>query len=88
MATCSIKRRDFITLVGGTAVAWPLAAHAQQPAKIPSLEILLYDNPRVDRQIQAFRHGLRDFGYIRLAYGVKGGPSVLIDPTMMEEVRG
>ena len=53
------KRREFITLLGGTAAAWPLAGRAQQPGKIPRIGII-DDAPRWN----AFRHGLRDLGYL------------------------
>jgi putative ABC transport system substrate-binding protein len=51
-----MTRREFITLLGGAA-AWPLAARAQQPAKIPRLGII-DDTPRWN----AFRSGLRELG--------------------------
>jgi putative tryptophan/tyrosine transport system substrate-binding protein len=58
-----IKRRDFITLLGG-AVAWPLAAGAQQPS-IPVVGYVHPDSPQsVASLLAAFREGLNETGYV------------------------
>jgi putative ABC transport system substrate-binding protein len=59
-----VKRREFITLLGGTAAAWPLVARAQQPA-MPVVGYLNSATPEgFSSYLRALRQGLKESGYV------------------------
>jgi putative ABC transport system substrate-binding protein len=59
-----MRRREFITLVGGGAVAWPLAAPAQQPSKVPTIGFLGQSTASAQSQWSAaFVRRLRELGW-------------------------
>ena len=67
-----LKRREFISLLGGVAVAWPLAVRAQQASKTYRVGLFFSSTPPAELAgpdpiippARAFLHGLRDLGYI------------------------
>jgi putative tryptophan/tyrosine transport system substrate-binding protein len=62
-----VRRREFITLLGGAAVAWPLAARAQQPERMRHIGVLTVfskDDPEGQRRIAAFLQRLQELGWV------------------------
>src|SRR5215510_9795914 len=60
-----MKRREFMTLLGGAATAWPLAASAQQATKSYRIGMLETISPALNAaHLDAFREGLRQLGYV------------------------
>lgn len=60
-----MKRREFITLLGGAATSWPLPVRAQQPGKMARIGFLGSATANGSaKSVDALRAGLRDFGYV------------------------
>ena len=62
-----MRRREFITLLGGAAATWPLAAHAQQPDRMRRIGILMAhseSDPEFQAYVAAFREGLQKVGWV------------------------
>jgi putative ABC transport system substrate-binding protein len=77
-----MKRREFITILGGTAVAWPLAARAQQGGRMRRVSVVMSlaeNDPEAQARVAALARGLRDLGWtegrnLRIEYrGIVGG---------------
>jgi len=81
MTFCQLHRRSFVTLLGGAAAAWPLAAQAQQPERLRRIGILMNrapDSPEGQDRLAAFHQGLQELGW-------DVGRNVLIDTRWSED---
>jgi putative ABC transport system substrate-binding protein len=70
-----MKRREFVTLLGGAVAGWPLAAHAQQPGSIRRVGVLVgytESDPTAQPRVTAFQQGLHELGW-------KEGHNIRID---------
>jgi putative ABC transport system substrate-binding protein len=77
-----VKRRDFITLLGGAAGGWPLAADAQQPVAVRRIGVLMAhaeNDPEGQAFVAAFRQTLQKLGWIE-------GSNIRIDTRWASEV--
>jgi putative tryptophan/tyrosine transport system substrate-binding protein len=65
--SAQVRRREFITLLGGAAAAWPLAARAQQGERMRRIGVLVpsaADDPEFQARMTAFVQGLAQLGWV------------------------
>ena len=60
----ALRRRDFITGIAGSSVAWPLAAHAEVSTKRPVIAVLSAITKEGNSPLNAFVQGLKELGYV------------------------
>jgi ABC-type uncharacterized transport system substrate-binding protein len=91
-----MRRREFIAVLGGVAVIWPLTTGAQQPSQIPRIGLIMggteENDPESQARIAAFREGLAALGWtegrnIRIDYRFAGGDPDRIRNLVAELVR-
>ena len=89
-----MRRRDFITLLGGAAAAWPLVARAQQPDRMRRIGVLTgitADDPETKARNAAFEQALQQLGWtqghnVRIDYRFAGGDAAIVRRTAEELV--
>ena len=90
-----VRRRDFIRVIAGSAVGWPLAAQGRKPDQIRRVSVLLgtpENDPETKTRIRAFRLGMRDAGWvegsnIQIEYRHAGIDSDAISKHVAEAIR-
>ena len=90
-----MRRRDFITLIGGTAATWPPAVWAQRTDRMRTVSMLLSlaeKDPEAINRVKAFRFGMRDLGWIegrnvQIEYRFAGANPESINKNVAEAVR-
>ena len=75
-----MRRREFITLLGGAAAAWPLGAQAQQQARVPRIGWIGIGTPQGSEFLEAVKQGLRQLGYVE-------GRSIIIESRWPTDIR-
>jgi putative ABC transport system substrate-binding protein len=87
-----MRRREFIALLGGTALAWPHSARAQQAGKVPKVG-MVFPGPEAaaPTRVESVMNGLRAAGYdapaqLELILRVTGGDPALINPLVAEVI--